>query len=561
MTLPFPRYRPELTQCLNGIWCVAYLGDVGKIDRLDPTDIRCNDAMAVAGAYDAAPALADRRGAAVYRTHAEVAPGRAAQLRFDGLGLGARRFVDGEPVGTFDTPYSDWRVIIPASERPRRQIVALIDNRLHAERPILVEPCLDFYLYGGIYRGVWLRELPGPVIDAVQVRVLDCQTRRVAVTAWATSTLPEDASLRMGFDDRPLSEVGHAEHADREIRFEADVSDPRQWSPTEPELHHLTTALGDDRFTTRFGLRTTRLDGPRLSLNDEPLKLKGVCRHESHPQFGPALLDAEIVQDVPLLKRLGCNFVRGSHYPQDPRFLGLCDEQGLLVFEESLGGQTRKKHFENPRFVDRVEAQTRRMVRKSFNHPAVIIWGFLNEANTDEPSSRAVYERLVRAIREEDPTRPVTFATHKPFADINLDLADIVSVNACPGWYAEVNGSPVRPLDEIMPKLDALLQYLANESLDDRPFILSEIGAGAIYGWRDPLRSHWSEDYQVDLIEVVCRKFRDDPRITGLAIWQFCDDQTYANSRALTRPRGFNNKGVFAEYRRPKRAAEVIAHS
>ena len=84
-------------------------------------------------------------------------------------------------------------------------------------------------------------------------------------------------------------------------------------------------------------------------------------------------------------------------------------------------------------------------------------------------------------------------------------------------------------------------------------------GRDAIYGWHDPLNNHWSEEYQADLLEVVCRKFRSDERIMGLAVWQFCDGRTYADSRALMRPRSFNNKGIFDEYRRPKVAAKVFA--
>ncbi len=559
MTSPYPRYHDSHTRCLNGTWAFSFLGDVAEVEQFNPDSVVCNDTMSVPGVFDASPRYSGRRGVSLYRTYAEITPECESQLRLDGLGLWARIFVDGKPLGTHQLPYSGWHVRLPASSQSRRQIDILIDNRLCPQRTVLVEPYFDFYLYGGIYRGVWLREFNGPTIERIGVRVLDRQRGRLQVHVETMDEVPHDTPMTIGFDQHQpmLIEDGHWQGKTR--TFEISVPDPRQWSPDNPQLHTLHAHLGEDHFTTRFGLRDIRVEGAQLLLNDEPLKLKGICRHEAHPQFGPALPDAQIVHDIQLLKSLGCNFVRGSHYPQDPRFLDLCDEHGLLVFEESIGWQPRVKHFENPEFVDRIVQQTREMIRSSFNHPSVILWGFLNEADTDAPSSRPVYERIVKAIREEDPTRPVTFATCKPFDDLNLDLADVISVNAYPGWYADMETTDVRPLEEIAPKLDAILAHLADNGLGDRPFILSEVGAGAIYGWHDPLRNHWSEGYQADLLETVLHKFREDHRITGLAIWQFCDGRTYANSQALARPRSFNNKGIFDEYRRPKLAVQVVA--
>ncbi len=420
---------------------------------------------------------------------------------------------------------------------------------------MLVEPYFDFYLFGGIYRGVSLRELPEPAVLAARVTVVDAAAGkiRVAVEASAQPT----AALEVAFDDGDFEEVGGVRWENHTAEIELEVPSPRAWSPSDPRLHTLTLRLGADTFETRFGLREIRVDGPRLLLNGEPLKLRGVCRHEAHPQFGPALPDALILQDVQRLLDLGCNFVRGSHYPQDPRFLDLCDEHGLLVFEESLGWQANEKHFTDPRFAERLVLQTREMVRRSFNHPSVILWGFLNEGRSDLASSTPVYEALAAAIREEDPSRPVTYATNLPFDDLNLGFADIVSVNCYPGWYSPEDAGP-RPLGEIVPHLDGILDHLHAAGHGAKPMIVSEIGAGAIYGWRDPHQAHWSEEYQADLLAVVCEKFRSDDRITGLAIWQFCDGRTYTDSHALKRPRAFNNKGLYDEYRRPKLAVARV---
>lgn len=556
--LPFPRYAPSSTVDLNGLWSFAFVPDVADPASLNPGSVECPDLATVPGVFDATPACAGRRGTGVYKTTVAIEPRQRAQLRFDGLGLWTRLFVDGQPLGVHDLPYSGWTVDLPPSDLRRREIALVIDNRLDPQRTPLVERYFDFYLYGGVYRGVWLRLLNGPSIVEVRVTVRDWQKGNISVSARASETPDDGLPLEIAFDGGEFSSVEGADWDQTSIIFETQVPDARPWSPQHPHLHTLRLRLGNDVFETRLGLREIRVDGSRLLLNDQPLKLRGVCRHEAHPQCGPALPYTQLLEDIQLLKKTGCNFVRGAHYPQDPRFLDLCDEVGLLVFEESLGWQAQLEHFENPHFVDSIELMTRRMVRQSFNHPCVIMWGFLNEGKSHLPESRAVYERLSSAIREEDPTRPVTFATNRLFDDVNLDLADIISINIYPGWYAPPQEG-VRPLDTIVPHIDKCLDHLRNAGLDDRPFIISEIGAGAIYGWHDALNAHWSEEYQAELLRVVCDKFRDDDRINGLALWQFCDIRTYADANALKRPRAFNNKGIFDEYRRPKLAARTVA--
>ena len=391
----------------------------------------------------------------------------------------------------------------------------------------------------------------------MRVTTLDAAGGNVRIEARVLQQSTHPPTLRVGFDDEPLRDIEPEWESDDTIRVTATVPAARLWSPEHPHLHRITLALGDDGITTRIGLREVRVEGASLLLNNHPLELRGVCRHESHPQYGPALPTAQVVQDLQLLKRLGCNFVRGSHYPQNPQLLELCDQTGILVFEESLGWQAKPAHFANEHFVERVVQQTRKMVRDSFNHPSVILWGFLNEASSDHPDSRAVYERLVAAIKEQDLSRPVTFASNVPFSERNFDLADFVSVNMYPGWYSPADMG-TRPLHAIAPQIDKVLDHLKSIGMSGKPMLISEIGAGAIYGWRDPLRAHWSEAYQADLLETVCKKFEADPRITGLCIWQFCDARTYADSRSIGRPRGFNNKGLFDEYRRPKQAADVV---
>jgi len=181
------------------------------------------------------------------------------------------------------------------------------------------------------------------------------------------------------------------------------------------------------------------------------------------------------------------------------------------------------------------------------------MWGIQNESHSNDPECRPAYERLLGLLRQLDAARPLTFASNHPFDDVCLDLADVVSINCYPGWY-------VGEIEDIPASLQAIISHLDASGQAGKPLIISEIGAGAIYGWRDWNATRWSEQYQARLLESVIRHlFIDSARACGLAIWQYCDIRaSHQGRRMLGRPRAFNNKGLVDEYRRPKLAYDVV---
>ena len=189
--------------------------------------------------------------------------------------------------------------------------------------------------------------------------------------------------------------------------FPEPVSGPQLWSPENPHLHTLEVQFGTDRMIERFGIRTVRTGKRCVLLNGKPIYLKGFNRHESHPEFGPATPEQVMIEDLQNLRDLHCNMVRGCHYSQDQRFLDLCDEFGMLVWEESLGWGNSAAQMADPEFRALQEQQTRLMVRNSINHPSGIIWAFLNEQDSSTPEGYAITEQLVRSIKEEDSSRIV----------------------------------------------------------------------------------------------------------------------------------------------------------
>lgn len=553
----YPLYPARGWTCLDGLWDFAFLGTDLDRDAVNVGAMVWDRKAPVPGCFDTLPSLAGVRGTAAYRTTVPCRPGSRGLLKFHGLGLWARIFIDGQPVHTGALPYSGFQVVLEPTARTSRELVVVVDNRFDFAAVPLQEQFFDFYAYGGLYRSVWSGDLPELWTDRLRVTTKDLTTATVEVEARVVGPWDGEGGL-VSFDGAAAVPATFAASGPGRFLSVLRVPGGGLWSPQDPRLHTVSLSLpGGDVIVERFGLRTVEARAGQVLVNGESVKLLGYCRHESSMDFGPALPLATLAADIERLQDLGCNFVRGSHYPQDPRWLELCDEAGILVFEEGLGWGQRERQFTDPTFGRHQEDQVRLMVRNSFNHPSVILWGFLNEGLSNSPVGRPLYERLTAAVREEDPSRLVTFASMFPFDDVCLDLCDLVSINQYPGWYA-ADKEAVRPLGEVRPFLTKLKESMAARGLGDKPLLISEIGAGALYGWRDALNAHWTEDYQADFLEETCRALVDDPGFCGVSLWQFHDVRTYASAHALVRPRGINDKGTLDEYRRPKAAYRVV---
>lgn len=546
--------RLPVTQ-LNGIWDFTFLGDEYP-DAVDAASIGFDDVMAVPGCFDATPRYAGRRGLAAYRTRAFLPEHGRYRLILDGVHHWCRVFVNGEKMRDHVGGFTRFCVDFTGRVNEEVEIVVLVDNRFDYDRCPLHLEYFDWYHYGGIARPVELHRLADPWIERLTVITEDVESRRVSVTIDYDATAPPARTdLTITCDGRVvLDETVEIGSTPGRIERVLELPWTRLWSPGEPNLHVIHATLGEDDARERIGIRQVRVEGRRLLVNGEPVRLLGFNRHEAHPQFGHFQPDALLVSDVQQLRDAGCNFVRGSHYPQDVRFLELCDEAGICVWQEAIGWQHTAEHLTDEAFVRAQLTNIEEMVDASANRPSVILWGILNESESHDPASRPAYERLLGRLRKLDPTRPVTYASNHPYDDACLDLADVVSINRYPGWY-------FGGLEDIPDELDRISEHLDSVGQGDKPLIISEIGAGAIPGWRDPHGTRWTERYQAELLDTVIRQlFVDRDRACGLAIWLYNDFRTTEEvGKALGRPRGFNDKGVVDEYRRPKLAYETVS--
>lgn len=215
--------------------------------------------------------------------------------------------------------------------------------------------------------------------------------------------------------------------------------------------------------------------------------------------------------------------------------------------------------MKDPRFRAKQLEQTRLMVRNSFNHPCVILWGFLNETRSDLPEARPLIAGLVHAVKTIDPDRPVTFASCCiGYGEQCLDLVDVISCNIYPAWYGPERGKyDAALLSHIGERFDKVEAILSAPDLKDRPPDPERDRSRRPLRIPRPFARPVEREYQTGYVAEVCRKLKKGSRFQGLTLWQFADGKTYPLG-ASNRARSFNNKGSVDEYRREKLVCDVV---
>ena len=551
---------------LNGSWDFRF--EEGKPYReVEDPEFKATDSISVPGCYDMMPKWLCKRGSGLYRRTFRLDEAvENAWLVIDGMGLTGKFAIDGRDLGVHPYPYARLEIPTGPLAAGEHTIFAVIDNRFDWDYQKLARPYYDFYCFGGFYHGVSL------VFDnrKLFVRTRDYRTGTVEVELVnEVKVRGEGERRKLVFDGKNEVEVVF-----RNGRATVKVPDFRLWSPEHPNLHTVelipcaSLTSGQETASplrTRFGIRSVEARDRRLWLNGEPLYLKGANRHESHPTFGAATPESLMVTDIQNLKSLGGNFFRGCHYQQAQRFLDLCDENGVLVWEESLGwgngqhSEMAKCELTNETFRAQQVVETREMVRASFNHPSVIIFAFMNEFASGKKEGKSLCDELIRTIREEDSGRLVTFACCNNFDEISNENTDLVAFNTYPGWIGSDAGSPENLKRLIRENVEKVVKrYRAK--CPEKPIIVSEMGTCGEYGRHDPAGAQWTEEFEAEYVGDVLDTVFAEPEICGMTIWQFTDARSYHRGGATIRTKPFaeNLAGLYDGYRRAKAVVPVV---
>lgn len=503
--------------------------------------------------------------------------GKRIILRLDGASKAVTLFVNGREVGEHAGGYTASAFdLTPYLSFHAPNVLALrVDNARQDIPPISG----DFTFFGGIYRDVWLTAVPQQHFRLTDLgseslfistpRVSD-EEGSVAIRGTVENGAAQQADLEVIFrlydpDDRLLQthkkKITLKGGESGDFRCETSlIPHPQLWTPETPRLYRVETLLVDrktqavlDRSERHTAFRWYHFDaGQGFSLNGRPYKLRGICRHQDQRPFGPALTDEMHRRDFLLMKEMGANFIRISHYPQDDALLEMCDRLGMLAWEEIPVIDIVP---DTPGYADCCERNLREMIRQHYNHPSIILWGYMNEillvtqrrykGEAQQPVVARTLElarRLEQALKEEDPTRLSTMAFHgsDDYNRLGLsEITDVVGWNLYQGWYEG--------------DLTGFERFLAgqHESQPGHPMIVSEYGAGSdrrLHSLR-PQPFDFSTEYQQRYLEHYLPVLEQTPYVCGGTHWNFIDFCSALRDESMPR---INNKGLVLNDRTPK---------
>lgn len=511
--------------------------------------------VAVPCCWESLPDFSCYRGIGVFSRTIE-AEGNI-RLIFKGVSHTAKVCLDGNTIAEHYNAYTPFSAVLRNITGKSHLLEVYADNSF-SEKSALHIPN-DYMSYGGISRGVVLETLGDAYIEYIHaVPFKDKSGWNTKVSVKITSLLAKEKvyGLKIQLNGRILEFDKITLHPGESVTVEKDCipGEVKSWEIEDPTLYEIEAVLTDkdqavDDLIERIGYREVKTEGKDILLNGRKLLIKGFCRHEDHPMFACAIPFSAMQQDLLLVKDLGANSIRTSHYPNDELFLDLCDEQGILIWEENHARGLTLEQMENPNFEQQAETCIEEMINAHINHPSIIIWGILNECASDTEYGYGCYQKQYDLIHKMDISRPRSSASCKFKTDICFGLPEIVSYNLYPEWYHDT------PAGEYVKDIYNWVQTESEGS--GKPFLVTEIGAGAIYGYRTPTLCKWSEEYQAMALENQIQAVLSHEEISGIYIWQYCDVRI-SSEWFSGRPRTMNNKGIVDEFRRRKMSYDIV---
>ncbi|MEV0822187.1 glycoside hydrolase family 2 TIM barrel-domain containing protein [Nonomuraea rubra] len=429
------------------------------------------------------PHVPDENPTGDYRRAFDLPEGwTGGRLRFDGVESFARIWLNGHELGFTTGSRLPAEYDAAPYLRPGRNVLAV---RVHQWSAATYLEDQDMWWLPGIFRDVTLTRSTADVF--VHASYQDGRGT-LSFEGSGTLSVPE-----LGIDGlEPGAEI---------------TVDVEPWTAETPRLYEAVVTCPGETVRVRVGFRTISIVDGVLLANGRPLLLKGVNRHEFHPERGRAVPYETMREDVLLMKRHNVNAVRTSHYPPHPDFLDLCDELGLWVIDEcdleTHGfGQVgwRANPTDDPRYADALLDRMRRMVERDKNHPSIIMWSLGNEAGVGR--NLAVMSAWTR---DRDPSRPLHYE-----GDRSCEHTDVYSrMYASHAEVEAIGRHEEDPLDD--PELDArrrampFMQCEYAHAMGNGPGGLAEyqelferyprLAGGFIWEWIDHGLAHPTHEY------------------------------------------------------------------
>jgi beta-glucuronidase len=462
-------------------------------------------------------------------------------IHFGAVNYIADVYLNGEKIGTHEGGFTPFQFEITDKVRAQNSVVVRVNNQRRQD----AIPALgfDWFNYGGITRDVNLIETPATYIEDyfIQLKKGSINT----IQAWVK--LNDSKALQPVHIQIPEAKIdvktitndsGYAN-----FEFDANL---QLWHPQLPKLYTVNINATTDRIQERIGFRTIETNGTAILLNGKSIFLKGVNIHEEiGTEKRRAYSEKDAIGLLNEAKKLGCNFVRLTHYPATEYMVRQADKMGILLWEEIPVWQGIA--FGDTIMQPKLNRLLQEMIQRDRNRCAVIIWSISNETKPAPARDKALTQ-MAELARSKDDTRLIASAfdqikydKNKVTVDDTLSrVLDVVGVNTYIGWYRPWAANPK----------DYVWSFPFN-----KPLIISEFGGEALYGNHGSAdtASHWTEEYQAKLYENNITMFKNIPFLCGTAPWVLFDFRSARRMHA-TYQKGWNRKGLLSEKGEQKKA-------
>ncbi|MGL5415153.1 MAG: beta-glucuronidase [Clostridium sp.] len=422
----------------------------------------------------------------------------------------------------------------------------------------------DFFNYSGIHRPVKIYTTPKEYIKDIII-----STDFKEMTGIVKYKIETNSKNKINVQVIDENEKIVAKRDGNEGILE--IKNVKLWEPMHAYLYKLKVELIEegeiiDKYVEEFGVRTVKILDGKFLINNKPFYFKGFGKHEDSYINGRGINEAINIKDFNLMKWIGANSFRTSHYPYSEELMRLADREGIVIIDEvpavglhlnfmatNFGGdQPKRNTWKEIKTYEAHEKVIEELIERDKNHPSVVMWSIANEPDSDSEGAKEYFEPLIKLAKKLDyQKRPVTIVTYlmaTPDRCKVAELVDVLCLNRYYGWY--ISGGDLENAKILLKEeLEGWEKRCPN-----KPIMFTEYGADTIAGMHETVPTMFTEEYQIEYYKAnheVIDKFKN---FIGEQVWNFADFET---GEGIIRVGG-NKKGIFTRDRKPKMIAREL---
>jgi beta-glucuronidase len=502
--------------------------------------------------------------------------GQQIYIRFGSANYAAKVWINGKQIGKHEGGHLPFAFDISnyVNWNASNKIVVQVENKLKPNRvpagaltseggfTNFPAANYDFFPFCGLQRPVYIYAVPKNHISDITITNTLNNNDAIVEIKIKKEGLISKGKLVLSGEDKKFEQAFSFNENEAIVKMK--IHSAHLWSTDDPFLYDLNVSLVNgnevvDNYSITTGIRTIEVKNNQVLLNGKPIFLKGFGKHEDFPILGKGTSYPVIVKDYSLLKWVGANSYRTSHYPYDEEYMNMADKQGILIIDEipAVGLFFDKNLDQLNERKEMCKQQITELINRDKNHPSVIMWSVANEPglrssylkkDTHDSISNNFFSTLISTAKKLDASRLVTLvgAENEPYDW--LGLADVVCINRYFGWYTQ-SGNIQEGANLLSKELDDIHNRL------NKPIMITEFGADAYPGMHGANAEMFTEEYQRDFLKSYLEVLDKKDFIFGAHVWAFADFKT---SQGSIRFGGYNWKGVFTRDRKPKMAAYYL---